>query len=79
MKYERDPFARAQPPQHLQQRGAHLVVEGDPVGRIGFMRRGDVEDTGLVGVFMPNPGRSSLVQAEPPGDDRQPGADIVDL
>ena len=31
---ERHPLTGTQPPQHLQQRGADLVVERDPVGGI---------------------------------------------
>ena len=33
---ERHPLTGTQPPQHLQQRGADLVVERDPVGGIGL-------------------------------------------
>ncbi len=40
VKHERHPLTGTQPPQHLQQRGADLVVEGDPVGGIDFPRRG---------------------------------------
>ena len=35
VQHERDPLRRAQPPQHLQQRGTDLVVEGDAVGGVG--------------------------------------------
>ena len=34
MQHERHPLAGTQPLQHLQQRRANLVVEGDPVGRL---------------------------------------------
>ena len=34
VKHERHPLAGTQSSQHFQQRGAHFVVEGDPVGRI---------------------------------------------
>ena len=43
VQHERHPLAGAQPPQHLQQRGADLVVEGDPVGGIKVPRGGDLE------------------------------------
>ena len=38
VQHERHPLPRAQPAQHLEQRGAHLVVEGDAVG--GVVRAG---------------------------------------
>ena len=43
VKHERHPLTGTQPPQHLQQRGAYLVVERDPVGGIDLPRRGDIE------------------------------------
>ena len=34
VKHEGDPLAGTEPSQHLQQRGANLVVESGPVGRL---------------------------------------------
>ena len=79
MKHEGDPLARAEPSQHLQQRGADLIVEGGPVGRLEVGGGGDVERTGLVGLFVAGACRAHLVEAETSGDDGQPGAEVVDL
>jgi hypothetical protein len=40
---ERDTFTGTQPPQHLQQCGAHLVVERHAVGGVGLTRGRDLE------------------------------------
>ena len=46
MQHEGDPLAGTQPSQHLQQRGANLVVESGPVGRLEVGRGNDIEGSG---------------------------------
>jgi len=42
---ERHALTGTQPPQHLQERGADLVVQRDPVDGVGLVRRHDIEST----------------------------------
>ncbi len=75
VQHERHPLPRGEPLQHLQQGGVHLVVEGHAVG--GIVPGGDVV-FGPQHRLEPDPRRSELIQAQPPGDDGQPAADVVD-
>ena len=76
---EGDPLAGCEPAQHLQQRTADLVIEGDPIGRIRIGGRHDIDRVALGGSFAPDARRADLVQAEPTGDHREPAPDVVDL
>ncbi|GAB4598045.1 hypothetical protein MOKP4_43630 [Mycobacterium avium subsp. hominissuis] len=77
VQHEADPLPRAEPAQHLQQRGADLVVEGDPVGRVEPRRGRLLAD--IARTFVPRAGRAQLVQAEPAGHHGQPAPHVVDV
>ena len=82
VQHKRHPLPRAEPAQHLQQRRADLVVQGDPIGRVRSRRvlveRGHL-GTDVAGPLVASPRRTHLVEAEPAGHHRQPRADILDL
>ncbi len=81
VQHERHPLAGAEPAQHLQQRRADLVVQGDPIGRVQptrLVERGHLW-ADVAGPLVAGARRTHLIEAEPTRDHRQPGADIVDL
>ena len=64
------------------QRGADLVVEGDPIGRVRVRDSATTVSARIVRLAQPLVARSRrthLIKAEPAGDHGQPAADIVDL
>ena len=83
VQHERHPLAGTEAPQDLQQGGADLVVEGDPIGRTKILRlvnrSGGLEDSRLAGTFVTDACRPDLVEAQPPRDHRQPATNVVNL
>ena len=79
VQHEGHPLAGREPPQHLQHRIADLVIEGDPIGRIGIAGSHVIDRSRLVGAFMPDAGRTHLVQAQPSGDHCEPTPNVIDL
>ena len=87
MQDEHHPLGRAEPLQHDQQGQLDVVVEGDPVGRVGgrleanrWLAAGDELDlAGVMRAFPARPGGAELIQAQPAGDHDQPAASIIDL
>ncbi len=65
-----------QPVEHFEQRGPHLVVECDPVGRI-CTRGGRLDDVVGVHTFQAGSGGSDVVQTQPPGHHGQPRSDVL--
>ncbi len=77
VQHEGDPFTGAEPAQYFEQRGADLVIEGDPVGRVEAARCRLVLD--VAGALVPGAGRAHLVETEAARHHGQPAADVLDL
>ena len=81
MQHERDPFGGRQRVEHDEQR------EPDRIAQQGFLlgihaRLGahdGIRDVGLEGRLAPRPARPEHVEADPPDDRRQPGAQVLDV
>lgn len=83
MQDERHPLTGAQRAQHLQQGTAYLIIQRDPIGRIGNRRniqRGSGFHHGCdPGPLTAHTRRTQLIQAQPAHHHRQPGTWLVNL